>query len=248
MSRLRFENDASQDAKLKYGFYGEVVLDLILQHTFSSSVLLAKGYFYNPLENSETKGYDAYQFYYDNDQLSLLLGEVKFYASFSAAVKKILDNLEKAISPEYFRKNVLALINQLMKLNFNPTKVDKRKKYAFFLNVEERKNIEISNEPISISAFVHSINRTINVNRMKKLKAVQVTSWLVNNGFLREIQQEDGRKFKVPTELASSIGISSVRKESQFGRIYDVCIYNKAAQQYIIEHLGEILSDTIKIL
>lgn len=112
VSRLRFENDASQDAKLKYGFYGEVVLDLILQHTFSSSVLLAKGYFYNPLENSETKGYDAYQFYYDNDQLSLLLGEVKFYASFSAAVKKILDNLEKAISPGYFRKNVLALINE----------------------------------------------------------------------------------------------------------------------------------------
>lgn len=112
VSRLRFENNASQDTKLKYGFYGEVVLDLILQHAFSSSVLLAKGYFYNPLENSETKGYDAYQFYYDNDQLSLLLGEVKFYASFSAAVKKILDNLEKAVSPEYFSKNVLALINE----------------------------------------------------------------------------------------------------------------------------------------
>ena len=112
VSRLRFEDNASQDTKLKYGFYGEVVLDLILQHAFSSSVLLAKGYFYNPLENSETKGYDAYQFYYENNQLSLLLGEVKFYASFSAAIKKILDNLEKAVSPEYFGKNVLALINE----------------------------------------------------------------------------------------------------------------------------------------
>lgn len=112
VSRLRFEDSASQDTKLKYGFYGEVVLDLVLQYAFSSNVLLAKGYFYNPLENSETKGYDAYQFYYDNNQLSLLLGEVKFYASFSAAVKKILDNLEKAVSPEYFSKNVLALINE----------------------------------------------------------------------------------------------------------------------------------------
>lgn len=112
VSRLRFEDSASQDTKLKYGFYGEVVLDLILQYAFSSSVLLAKGYFYNPLENSETKGYDAYQFYYNNNRLSLLLGEVKFYASFSAAIKKILDNLEKAVSPEYFSKNVLALINE----------------------------------------------------------------------------------------------------------------------------------------
>ena len=111
-SRLRFDDDASQETKLKYGFYGEVVLDLILQYTFSSSILLAKGYFYNPLENSETKGYDAYQFYYGERQLSLLLGEVKFYASFAAAVKKILDNLSKAASREYFNKNVLALINE----------------------------------------------------------------------------------------------------------------------------------------
>ena len=42
VSRLRFEDSASQDTKLKYGFYGEVVLDLILQPAFSSSVLLAK--------------------------------------------------------------------------------------------------------------------------------------------------------------------------------------------------------------
>jgi len=179
-------------------------------------------------------------------------------------LKENLEMLSKEIDPKTgyaledsalkssFNKKILtdaaAIIDQLMRLNFNPTKVDKRKKYAFFLNAEERQNVEISNEPISISAFVYSINRAINTNRMKKLKAVQVTSWLVNNGFLREIQQEDGRKFKVPTELASSIGISSVKKESQFGRIYDVCIYNKAAQQYIIEHLDDILSDTIKIL
>lgn len=116
-SRLRFDDDALQATKLKYGFYGEVVLDMILQNVFSSKVLLAKGYFYNPLENSETKGYDAYQFYYSDGQLSLLLGEVKFYASFLAAVNKILDNLIKAVSSDYFNNNVLALINE--KSNFD---------------------------------------------------------------------------------------------------------------------------------
>ncbi len=111
-TRLRFEDDDSQETKIKYGFYGEVVLDLILQHAFSSSVLLAKGYFYNPLENSETKGYDAYQFYYAEGRLSLLLGEVKFYISFATAIKKILDNLAKAVSKRYFDKNMYALINE----------------------------------------------------------------------------------------------------------------------------------------
>lgn len=121
-SKLRFDEEAEQSTKLKYGFYGEVVLDLILQHAFSSDVLLAKGYFYNPLENSETKGYDAYQFYYRDNQLSLLLGEVKFYASFEAAIKKVLDNLEKATSARYFHKNILALINE--KNNFDSVPVE----------------------------------------------------------------------------------------------------------------------------
>ena len=124
-SRLRFDEKDKQEVKLKYGFYGEVVLDLILQNAFSSKVLLAKGYFYNPLENSETKGYDAYQFYYSDSQLSLLLGEVKFYGSFSAAVKKILDNLTKAVSVDYFNKNVLALINEKNNFESVPVEISK---------------------------------------------------------------------------------------------------------------------------
>lgn len=150
VSRLRFESDASQDTKLKYGFYGEVVLDLILQHAFSSSVLLAKGYFYNPLENSETKGYDAYQFYYDNDQLSLLLGEVKFYASFTSAVKRILDNLENAVSPKYFSKNVLALINEKGNFDSVPPEISE-----IIKKWESDPDINIYNEVIQNNIKLH---------------------------------------------------------------------------------------------
>ena len=111
-SRLRFNETASDETKLKYGFYGEVVLDLLLQYVFQSNVLLAKGYFYSPLEGSEPKGYDSYQFLYSEEGLSLILGEVKFYQSYKEAIKKILDNLEKAASIDYFNKNVTALINE----------------------------------------------------------------------------------------------------------------------------------------
>ena len=149
-SRLRFEDSDSEDTKLKYGFYGEVVLDLILQYAFSSSVLLAKGYFYNPLENSETKGYDAYQFYYDDNRLSLLLGEVKFYASFSAAVKKILDNLAKAVSPEYFNKNVLALINEKGNFDSTPKEIA-----AIIEQWESNPDINLYNEAIKNNIKLH---------------------------------------------------------------------------------------------
>lgn len=124
-SRLRYDETASNEVKLKYGFYGEVVLDLILQYSFSSSVLLAKGYFYNPLEASEPKGYDAYQFYYNYNQLFLLLGEVKFYGSFKDALKKILDNLSKATSSEYLSKNVLALINEKDRFDSVPIEISR---------------------------------------------------------------------------------------------------------------------------
>lgn len=123
-TRLKYDEAASDEEKLKYGFYGEVVLDIILQYTFSSNVLLAKGYFYNPLDDSEPKGYDSYQFYYNtNNQLSLLLGEVKFYKSFELAIKKILDNLDKATSTQYFQKNVLALITEQGNFDLAPKEV-----------------------------------------------------------------------------------------------------------------------------
>lgn len=124
-SRLRYDETASDAVKIKYGFYGEVVLDLILQYSFSSSVLLAKGYFYNPLEASETKGYDAYQFYYNSNQLFLLLGEAKFYGSFKDALKKILDNLSKAMSSEYLSKNLLAIINEKDRFDSVPIEISK---------------------------------------------------------------------------------------------------------------------------
>jgi len=124
-SRLRYDENASDQVKLKYGFYGEVVLDLILQYAFASNVLLAKGYFYNPVEASEPKGYDAYQFYYNHNQLSLLLGEVKFYGLFKESVKKILDNLYKATSIEYLNKNILALINEKDRFDSVPLEITK---------------------------------------------------------------------------------------------------------------------------
>ncbi len=117
ISRLRFDREAKVATQLNYGFYGEVVLDLILQYLFSSKILLAKGYFYNPLEDSETKGYDAYQFYIEENRLALLLGEVKFRGSLKNAISSVLKNLSKATSEKYFNKNVLALINE--KNNFD---------------------------------------------------------------------------------------------------------------------------------
>ena len=140
------------------------------------------------------------------------------------------------------------MIDQLLKLDFNPSKIDRRKKYAFFLKDEEKSKIDISKEPISISTFTYIINERVDSRKMKKIKAVQITSWLTKKGFLEEIEHSDGRKFKIPTQKAKEIGIISVSQTSESGRVYGVNMYDENAQKYIIDHLDEISKESIEML
>ena len=87
---------------------------------------------------------------------------------------------------------------------------DKRKKKPFILNSNQIKDIDISDKPISISAFVHSINLTHSDENMKKLKASDVTSWLEKQGYLSEIEYYNG------------------------------CYCRKLTEEYIISHLSDI--------
>ena len=73
--------------------------------------------------------------------------------------------IEDTILQSKFNKKILldaaGIIDELLKLDFNPCKIDKRKKYAFFLSKEQKEKIEISSEPISISMFAYNINKQI---------------------------------------------------------------------------------------
>ena len=53
--RIRYNSNATDFTKLKYGFYGEVLLDLILRCFLKTDVLLARGYLYSPIEKSEVR-------------------------------------------------------------------------------------------------------------------------------------------------------------------------------------------------
>lgn len=117
---------------------------------------------------------------------------------------------------------------------------DKRKKKPFILNSNQIKDIDISDKPISISAFVHSINLTHSDENMKKLKASDVTSWLEKQGYLSEIEYYNGCYCRKLTEKSHEIGLSQIKRQNQYGNDYNVIIYNRKAQEYIISHLSDI--------
>lgn len=112
ISRIRYNPEDTDSTKLKYGFFGEVLLDLILRSYFGTNVLIARGYFYSPNENSEVKGFDAFHLVKRDGNTDLWFGEAKFYIQYQGAITSVLEKLNKSLSDGYFTKNMLTIINE----------------------------------------------------------------------------------------------------------------------------------------
>lgn len=124
-SKIKYNEYADDATKIKYGFFGEVLLYSILHIILDVKPLIARGYFYNPLENSETKGYDSYHLLERNDQLELWFGETKFHKNYKAGIDDVLRKIEIAISNEYLNKNIIAIAaNHKNNLNIENTLIN----------------------------------------------------------------------------------------------------------------------------
>ena len=147
--------------------------------------------------------------------------------------------VEDTILESRFNKRILldaaSIIDKFLNLNYGI-----KKKYMFYIPKEDINKIVVSQNPIPISVFTYSINEVVNSKIMKKIKASEITAWLMKEGYLNEIEDEDGKKFKILTDKSQCIGISSEQRISKCGRIYNVNLYNEVGQRFILEHLEEI--------
>ncbi|MFP3351732.1 DUF1837 domain-containing protein [Pseudoalteromonas sp. SIMBA_153] len=124
-TKIKYKNWQTQETKIKYGFYGEVLLYSILYHFYHSKPLISRGYFYNPLENSETKGYDSYHLVEDEGNVALWFGEVKFRATLASCAKSAIEGLDKAFSDAYLVDNILAMDNHRNNFSVKGSKIEK---------------------------------------------------------------------------------------------------------------------------
>ena len=97
---------------MKYGFYGEALLDLILRVFFRTNVVAARGYFYSPTENSEAKGFDAFHLMERDENIELWFGEAKFYLRYKDAITPVMEKLGTSLSDGYLNRNLVAIINE----------------------------------------------------------------------------------------------------------------------------------------
>ena len=113
LSKLKYNPTAPLSNQLACGFQGEVLLHLILQHYYHADKAIARGYMFSALENAETKGYDSYLMHENAGTIFMLFGEAKFYMSgYKESLKKIFDNIDRALSDDYLNRNFIAMDNQ----------------------------------------------------------------------------------------------------------------------------------------
>ena len=115
-------------------------------------------------------------------------------------------------------------------------KTSQQKQYEqeFQLTSENAAKVYIA-ERTGIAMFVKEINKVIPEN-MKPLAASKVTQWLVSAGYLEEQERSDGHKYKAPTELGTSIGLTSAWRDGSQGQ-YLAISYDANAQHFILENL-----------
>jgi len=103
-----------------------------------------------------------------------------------------------------------------------------------------RKNTLLTEEPISISIFIKQINDIISQKYTAKLLVKKVSSWLIENDYLREELNDYGKYHKIPTKRGLEIGISSELRVGEEARIYYINLYNKDVQQLLLDNLEDL--------
>lgn len=171
--------------------------------------------------------------------------------------KKTMDDLElliKGIDPSThlkitfdtiinskYNNTLLIEVNKMLLKYIKQCDINfKRKKYSFYIDSSKREEIPISEQAIPISTFAYTLNEFIDEKTMEKVKATEITRWLMNEGYLKEIEHDDGKVFKVLTDKASEIGMLKSTKTNSYGRTYDVNLYSAQTQKFIINNLDAV--------
>ena len=112
---------------------------------------------------------------------------------------------------------------------------------AFQIDHETLTHFAYSGEPLAISRITERINELVDTTQTKKLSYNVIQNWLLEIGLLEEIELPDGKKKKRPSEQGRQVGISLEHRVNPYGKEYNVILYDRDAQQFIVDNLPELL-------
>ena len=118
----------------------------------------------------------------------------------------------------------------------------KPKLQAFTISPDQLARVRISQEPVRVTQLVDMIGAAVDNPQMKKLSTTTITNWLLEKGFLEKQMGPDGKNRRVPTQNGLTLGLSTETRQGQYGE-YQAVFYSAAAQQFVLDHLPDILSE-----
>ena len=113
-------------------------------------------------------------------------------------------------------------------------------KEAFYITPEERARVKLFDEDCVISEFTNAVNKAVNDTSRKKLQAKTINDWLVNEGYLINSTDANGRTRRELTERSAEIGINSKQGINALGS-YTIILYSRRAQEFILENIDKII-------
>ncbi len=94
------------------GEFGELLLHVVMRDYYGSVPAISKIY-YKTATNETVKGFDAVHVVPNGDELSLWVGETKFYSSISSAISEVVKELEAHVKPDYFKNEFLLISGKI---------------------------------------------------------------------------------------------------------------------------------------
>lgn len=132
------------------------------------------------------------------------------------------------------------LIEKDSKVETKKEKRGRKAKKDFFLSVDDLNAFAFSNTPIPISEICKRLNDLKTDDGMKQFSRQILVDWLIKTGLLELYTNESGKEAKRPTEQGKTIGISLDERHGMSGTYY-VVLYNREAQQFIMDNFFSIL-------
>jgi len=99
--------------------------------------------------------------------------------------------------------------------------------------------IEISDEPVTISAVADRINCALLESGFGKISGKRINDWLAFHDYLL-ITAENGKNYKVPAPKGATLGITNEERLVR-GAIVKVNLFGRQAQEYIVANSLDIL-------
>ena len=127
-------------------------------------------------------------------------------------------------------------LSELVHRDMKPRR--KRSKASF--SEEQIANVRLSEDFIGVTALAELISAAGET----KIIPTKITKYLVENGYLK-IKPLGEKDYRVATPKGQNIGIFSDRAE-RGGKEYYLTLYDKNAQQFVLDHINEIVKLRLK--